>query len=426
MTNDNSSQGQGASEQGAAGHSQITTARYIIGLFVYNTLLYVGFTMVASVLMPQRLKDIGIADPSTLLGQINGVGAVLSMFINVFIGAMSDRTRSRFGKRTPWIVSGALLCGICFYMTGLPTIGIGVGVAYCVSLIGLNMMIAPITAILSDSVPEKDRATASAAFGGGAVIGQGLGNLLASMFIASTNVGFLVSGIALLLAGWLSMAIIPRELPNKEEPRKNEPIGQVIIHAFTPPIKGASDFWKAFLCRTGLLVAYQMITSYQLYILEDHIGQDKTTAGATIATMSIITMVVSLIATALSGPISDLIKRRKPPIVFACTLYAIGIAMPWILKSPLGMVLFAGIAGFGYGMYSAVDQALNVDVLPNRETAGKDLGFINIATCAGQAIGSVCTSTIVAMTGGYNLVFPVAIVMTIISAICVLLIKRVN
>ncbi|AKV54984.1 Transporter, MFS superfamily [Bifidobacterium actinocoloniiforme DSM 22766] len=406
--------------------STLTAARYIIGLFIYNTLLYVGFTMVASVLMPQRLKDIGIADPSTLLGQINSVGAVLSMFINVFIGAMSDRTRSRFGRRTPWIVSGAVLTGVCFYATGLPTLGIGVGIAYCVSLIGLNMMIAPITAILSDRVPDKDRATASAAFGGGAVIGQGLGTLLASAFISSTTTGFLVSGISLLLAGWLSMAIIPREPSNKTEPRKDEPIGQVIVHAFTPPIKGASDFWKAFLCRTGLLVAYQMITSYQLYILEDHIGQTKTQAAGTIATMSVITMVVSLIATALSGPISDLIKRRKPPIVFACALYAIGIAMPWVLRSSLGMLLFAGIAGFGYGMYSAVDQALNVDVLPNKETAGKDLGFINIATCAGQAIGSVFTSTLVAIAGGYSLVFPVAIAMTVVSAVCVMLIKRVK
>ena len=47
----------------------------------------------------------------------------------------------------------------------------------------------------------------------------------------------------------------------------------------------------------------------------------------------------------------------------------------------MGMYLFGGIASFGYGMYLSVDQALNVDVLPNKETAGKDLGFMNIATC---------------------------------------------
>lgn len=402
------------------------SARYVIGLFVFNTLTYVGFTMVGSVLMPQRLRDIGVSNPSGLLGTINGVGAVLSMFINVFIGSMSDRTRSRFGKRTPWIVIGAVVCGLCFYATGLPTLGAGVGIAYCVSLIDLNMMIAPITAILSDRVPERDRGTASAAFGGGSVIGQGLGNLLASQFIAHTNLGFAISGICLLLAGWLAMTVIPREKTNRDEPKDAEPIWKVLVHTFTPPTKGASDFWKAFVCRTGLLIAYQMITAYQLYILEDRIGQTKAQAGAVIATMSVITMVVSLIATALSGPISDLIKRRKPPIVFACALYAIGIALAWAIPTPTGMLLFASVAGFGYGMYSAIDQALNVAVLPDKENAGKDLGFINIATCAGQALGSVCTTVCVAIGHGYDLVFPVAIVMTVVSACSAMLIKRVK
>ena len=68
-------------------------------------------------------------------------------------------------------------------------------------------------------------------------------------------------------------------------------------------------------------------------------------------------------------------------------------------------------------MYLSVDQALNVDVLPNKETAGKDLGFMNIATCAGQAIGVAITSTLVSVLGSYTVVFPVAIGMTAIAAI---------
>lgn len=90
------------------------------------------------------------------------------------------------------------------------------------------------------------------------------------------------------------------------------------------------------------------------------------------------------------------------------------------------MFLFGGIASFGYGMYLSVDQALNVDVLPNKKTAGKDLGFMNIATCAGQAIGVAITSTLVSVLGSYTVVFPVAIGMTAIAAISVLGIKRVR
>ena len=91
--------------------------------------------------------------------------------------------------------------------------------------------------------------------------------------------------------------------------------------------------------------------------------------------VSMIMMVMSLVGSFISGPVSDLIGRRKVPVVVASVLFAVGIAMPWLIPSTLGMYLFAGIAGLGYAVYSAVDQALLVDVLPNKEEAGKDLVF---------------------------------------------------
>lgn len=76
--------------------------------------------------------------------------------------------------------------------------------------------------------------------------------------------------------------------------------------------------------------------------------------------------------------------------------------MPWIMPSVTGMYLYAGIAGFGYGVYSAIDQALNVDVLPNKEEAGKGLGILNLATTLGQAVGPTITSVVKTTTGTYT------------------------
>ena len=59
-----------------------------------------------------------------------------------------------------------------------------------------------------------------------------------------------------------------------------------------------------------MLLSYQMISVYQLYIVEDYVHQTKTAAAGTIATMSIITMVVSLSASLISGPISDKMHTR--------------------------------------------------------------------------------------------------------------------
>ncbi len=86
------------------------------------------------------------------------------------------------------------------------------------------------------------------------------------------------------------------------------------------------------------------------------------------------------------------------------------------------MILFAGFAGLGYAVYSAVDQALNIDVLPNKKESGKDLGILNIATTLGQTAGPIVTSILVGI-GGYGLVFPTAIVFSCLAMIFIQLIR---
>ena len=130
-----------------------------------------------------------------------------------------------------------------------------------------------------------------------------------------------------------------------------------------PKFSTSRDFYKAFGCRVCMLLSYQMISVYQLYIVEDYVHQTKTEAAGTIATMSIITMVVSLTASLISGPISDKMHTHKVPVIIASLLFAIGTAMPWIMPSVTGMYLYAGIAGFGYGVRRAVELAAQVGVL---------------------------------------------------------------
>lgn len=77
-----------------------------------------------------------------------------------------------------------------------------------------------------------------------------------------------------------------------------------------PKFSTSRDFYKAFGCRVCMLLSYQMISVHQLYIVEDYVHQTKTEAAGTIATMSIITMVVSLSASLISGPISDKMHTR--------------------------------------------------------------------------------------------------------------------
>lgn len=396
--------------------------RFSASFFIFALLWMGGLGVVAAVLLPQHLRDIvGATSATAIFGVLNAATAISSLIANLLFGNLSDRTRSVFGRRTPWIVFGGVIGGISLFLIGILDNVWAIGVSYCVSMFGLNMMIAPVIATLSDRVPDDMRATMSAFMSAGTTVGTSMGTLIGARFIAIQLPGFVVAGILMGIAGICTVVVWPREKSAKDLPVVKGGFKEFIA-SFEPPREGARDFWLAFVGRTLLIFSYYMILNYQLYILESFIGQGKSAAAATISVMSVITMVVGLVGSLASGAISDLIGRRKLPVIIASILLVIGYFLPWVLKTPSSMMMFAGFAGLGYAVYGAVDQALNIDVLPSKEEAGKDLGILNIATTLGQTVGPIVTSVLV-VAGGYNLVFPTAIVFAIIACIFIQLIR---
>ncbi|GAB6902665.1 MFS transporter [Kineosporia succinea] len=406
--------------------SRTTVVRIGAGFLLFGVCWAIGLAMVANVLLPQRLSDIGVSSPDAWFGTINSVTAVVSLVANLVFGNLSDRSRSRFGRRSPWLLFGGIIAGVSLFAVGVLTGPVAIMVTYCVTMIGLNMMLAPALAVISDRVPANVRGTMSAFFGGGATIGYPLGALVGAAFITQTLSGFTLGAVLLTLSGVLTLIVWPRERSAASTPPVQGGLKDLLTSFRPPSPRSAPDFYKAFTGRLFMLISYQMIAAYQLYIVQNYVGQTKVESAATISTMSLITLVVGVVASLGSGPVSDRIGRRKVPAVTAAGLFAVGVAMPWLFPTTTGMFLYAAIAGFGYGVFGAVDQAINVDVLPDPEEAGKDLGVLNLATTLGQTIGPIITSTVVVVTGSYGLIFPISIAMTVIGAVAILRISSVR
>lgn len=92
-------------------------------------------------------KQFGI--PLSALGLIYLVGQVLNSLLDPVIGALSDRTTSRFGKRRPWIAGGAVLfmagSAMLFFppaTAGAGWVGAGVLLYYLGSAISTTTLLA--------------------------------------------------------------------------------------------------------------------------------------------------------------------------------------------------------------------------------------------------------------------------------------------
>ena len=404
---------------------KVTIARFGAGFIIFGVLWMSGLGIVSAVLLPMHYKTIEGVNPDALIGIVNAFTAVASLIANLMFGNFSDRSRSRFGRRTPWILFGAVLGGVTLFLTGTTHNAVLLTIFYCACMFGLSCMIAPMVAILSDRVPSGIRGTMSAFYGAGATIGSPIGTMLGALFIKNLIPGFAVAGVLMFLGGVVSMLIMPKEESADFLPKDEGSLKDVLVSFRPPAFQGAHDFYKAFVGRFCMLVSYQMIAVYQLYIIQNYIGQSVDESAVTVSVVSMIMMVMSLVGSFISGPVSDIIGRRKVPVVVASVLFAIGIAMPWVFPSSMGMYLFAGIAGLGYAVYSAVDQALLVDVLPNKEEAGKDLGILNMATTLGQMCGPIVMSALV-VNLGYNFAFPTSIALAIIGCFFIMAIKKVK
>ena len=111
-------------------------------------------------------------------------------------------------------------------------------------------------------------------------------------------------------------------------------------------------------------------------------------------------------------------------------LFAVGTVMLAFVDSVSGFYLVEAVLGVAYGIYVGVDLALVVDVLPNPDDAGKDLGVFNMANALPQSaapgLGAALLAFNSANNQNYDLLLYSAGVAALIGALVVLPIKKVK
>ena len=109
--------------------------RFCVAFFVFSFAWMLALQIVAAVLLPQRLADIAPDSKDAIFGVLNSATALASLISNLVVGNMSDRTRSIFGRRTPWIASGGIVAGISLFLIGILPDGVSIGISYCISMV---------------------------------------------------------------------------------------------------------------------------------------------------------------------------------------------------------------------------------------------------------------------------------------------------
>lgn len=405
------------------------TPKFIATLVLAQLMFYIALLGPATVGIGVKVQSIvPDAEKASTLGTVAGFGALAAVVGNVLFGRLSDRTTSRFGRRRPWIVGGTVVMALALLIMGLGQSVQAVTVGWCLAQLGANAALGPFLATLSDQVPTFQRGGVSALLGiaqNTAILG---GTYVAEIFVGNLLISFVAPSVVAIAAMLLFAFVLPDQKLPTRPPRMTAKdwLGTVWVNPVRYP-----DFAFAWCSRFLIALSSFMFTTFRLYYLQDELGLSAAEAPRAVTVGVLVYTVALLTCGWAAGRISDRTGRRKVLVAGAALLFGIGIiTLVLFVDTVQGFYVVEAVLGAASGIYVGVDFALVLDVLPNPDDAGKDLGVINIANALPQSLAPVIGAALLAVGGtghgNYSLLFWAAGAAAVLGALVVLPIKKVK
>jgi MFS family permease len=398
----------------------------LVSLAAVFFVLLTLYASVLAVLLPNQIQNIDAAQKTRTLGVIYAITSVFSTITTPVAGALSDRTRTRLGRRAPWILFGSLIGGVALMLVPWTNNLVIITGFWLVATVTLNSMQPAITTIVADRFSTSERGRASGIVGAAMTAGVSAGTIYGGLMAAHLALAYTLIGGAIIAVCFAFVLLNPEPMPPLAPPPPFRL--SAFLRSFWVDPRAHPDFAWAFLGRFTIYMGYTAVLTYLLYILEDHIGLSQARANQMIARLSSVTFVALVTSGLLSGWLSDRLGRRKPLVFISGLMMAAAVAAPLVSPTISGMYVYAVLIGLGYGAFMSVDLALMTQVLPIRETGdeavGKDLGILTTAINIPQILAPVMAAWLLVVTGNdFPLLFIVAAALVVAGAFFVLPIR---
>lgn len=339
------------------------------------TLAYVGafvaFVPLLTLLVPLKASVLAPGDKVGLLTVVTLWGAVVASGANIGVGWASDRTRHRLGRRRPWMLAGLLGVLLAYGLIAAAATPPMLVTGVIVFQLAFNMLFAPLTAVLADRVPDRQKGRVAAFLGLGAPMGAASGVLITASVVPEGATRLALLGLLVCLC------TLPLLLSHRDTPAP--PAGERATGGLP---RLSRDFGFAWSSRFCLQIAASVVNAYMLFYLADYARYAEQFPGATVegGLARLIALSTALVVASgfLGGLASDRLNRRRHFIIFAAGLMAAGLLVFAAWPEWPGPLVGYCLYGVGFGLYTTVDAALVAQVLPSRRHSARDLGVMNL------------------------------------------------
>jgi Na+/melibiose symporter-like transporter len=333
--------------------------------------------------------------PEVALGFTGLVGAVVAFAVQPISAALSDSTRTRLGRRRPWILVGTALDVVFLVALASAQTFLAFVVLGWLLQFSSNLAQGPYQGYVPDMVPEQQVGVASGLVAMMQMVGQLVGAAIGGLavWLGDAQLGFLALAV-MLVATMLPTVLRVNDRPVLMTPRMGSRlagVGEALAEAWAH-----RSFVWLLVSRMFILMGTATLAATAQFFLTRSLAYSEPEAASAILVLLLSAAVSAATAAAWAGGASDRLGRRRV-IWLGCAISAAGMAIialgsaqPEIgvggLRFPLAG-LGAVPVGAGAGMFLAADWALLVDIIP-KATAGRYLGLSNIVTASAGAVAA--------------------------------------
>jgi maltose/moltooligosaccharide transporter len=310
---------------------------------------------------------------STVIGLIMTIDNVFAIVLLPFLGALSDRTRTRLGRRRPYILAGSVFAAIFFILVPFANDARSLSLMMgTIVLMNLSMAFfrSPVIALMPDITPSKFRRQANGIIN----FMGGLGALLVyfggkPLFDRRVSLPFFVGGLVMFGASMLVVLFV-REPVIAEEPGagKKGALGDSArellanLRDVFAKEKSLLFILLSIMCWfTGFNAIETFFTSYAKFYL----GMSES-SGALILGFFSVTFMISAIAAGYIG--SKLGRRRTIRIGLIIVLIVMASAL--FLKSFWPLAALFVVGGIGWGLVNVNSLPMVVDMTTVQKVGG--------------------------------------------------------
>lgn len=393
--------------------------------------VFVAFITPLAISLSIRLSSLAPTHQE-YLGYITGSGALVVMLTAPLFGVLSDRTRSRIGRRKPFMIGGTVLGVVSLVVMALAPNALVLGAGWILAQLGWGQVLQALTTSMADSLSESQRGKVAGLAGFATQVAPVVGVVIAGSFAGDALLLFLLPG-AVGVVFVILFVLFTKEADSRGARFADRLSVAGIFSKYIYNPRSYPDFSWAWVGRFLFYFGLTLNTTFSAFFFAERLGVSVAASAPIIATLSLFGIVATTVGAIGGGFLSDRLRRRRVFVLGGGVLFGVGTVVMALASDLPVLITGSLIVSAGIGMFAAVDQALVLDVLPETATdAGRFMGIIGFATSIPQAVAPFVAPLLlgigVASAGhkNYTLLYLVAGVFTVLAGVVIMRIRSVR